>query len=328
MSNTRNIIRNATRNISEPLNIITAPTHEAYETNLTKTNHNFYTIQHPSFKKWMTQYRPVPNNYYILPDTNLPTHVDFDLVLSQNKFGQYQILSDIARQLRIPIISIEHALPMPNWDQNTLTQLRNMYGHVNLFISEFSKNAWGFDNIPNSNVVHHCVDSELFCPTDIERQSHILSVVNDWIGRDWCCGFQSWTRITKDLPVLPIGDTKGLSKPAKDVDELVKFYQESQVFINTSTISPIPTALLEAMSCECACISTATCMIPEIIEHGVNGLISNNEEELRHYCQLCLSDKELCRKLGKAARQTIIEKFGINKFLATWNRHLFSVLRD
>ena len=114
-----------------------------------------------------------------------------------------------------------------------------------------------------------------------EREPICLSVVNDWANRDWCCGFTIWQGVTKGLPVSVLGDTPGLSKPASSFDKLVRAYQSSRIFLNTSTISPVPTSLLEAMACGCAVVSTATCMIPEIIKNGVNGFISNDEEELK-----------------------------------------------
>ena len=80
-----------------------------------------------------------------------------------------------------------------------------------------------------------------------------------------------------------VGDTPGLSEPAASTEGLVATYQNSRIFLNTSTISPVPTALMEAMSCGCAVVSTATCMIPEVIEHGVNGFITNDTQEMKQY---------------------------------------------
>ena len=119
---------------------------------------------------------------------------------------------------------------------------------------------------------------------------------------------------------MVIGDTPGLSKQSESVEDLVTEYQKSQVFLNTSTLSPIPMALLEAMSCGCGIVTTETCMIPEIVEHGVNGLMSNNEEELREYTQQLLNDAELSKKLGEEARKTIKEKLSEQKFIDNWNK--------
>ena len=61
-------------------------------------------------------------------------------------------------------------------------------------------------------------------------------------------------------------------------------------------------------------------MIPEIIVNGVNGFISNDENELREYAQQLLDDKELREKLGKAARETVVRDFSEEKFIDNWNK--------
>ena len=136
----------------------------------------------------------------------------------------------------------------------------------------------------------------------------------DFINRDYCLNYSGWQRITDGLNKTVVGNTPGLSKQSESVEELVKEYQRSQVFLNTSTLSPIPMALLEAMSCGCGIVTTATCMIPEIVEHGVNGFMSNNEEELREYTQQLLDDAELSAKLGEEARKTINESLSESSF--------------
>ena len=100
---------------------------------------------------------------------------------------------------------------------------------------------------------------------------------------------------------------------------LVREYQKSLIFLNTSTISPVPTSLLEAMACGCAVVTTATCMIPEIIEDGVNGYISNDEDQLQSSIQNLLNNPGLAKELGENARQTIIEKFNEDSFVGNWN---------
>lgn len=309
----------ATKN-DEPYNIICAPTHERYETGLAKTNNNFYAFGDKSFKTWKTQYAPVPENYTILIPGTLLTNLRYDFVLSQNKFGQFQVLSNVARQLHLPMISLEHTLPIHNWPPRMMEQLRTMRGNINVFISEYSCKQWGFDlEDKDTYVIHHAVDTELFQPREQERKLRVLSVVNDWINRDYTCGFNIWHRVSKGLPTYVLGDTPGLSKPASSIEELSREYSESAIFLNTSTVSPIPTALLEAMACGCACVTTATCMIPEIVKNGVNGFITNDEKEMRGYIELLLKDEKLRQQLGENARKTIITDFSMEKFVSNWN---------
>ena len=73
------------------------------------------------------------------------------------------------------------------------------------------------------------------------------------------------------------------------------------------------------MSCGCAIVTTSTCEIPRIIENGVNGFISNDESELSSYCKQLLSDPDLAKKMGMAARETIKEKFSQERFVNEWN---------
>lgn len=324
------LTRAATREKDEKLNILTFPTHERYETNLALTGHNFYSFRATNGQEikdsWNTNYGDPPSNYMLLDkrlgDKQIPIDVDFDLVLCQNKFGQFQIGSAIARQLSLPIIALEHTLPLPMWDEGRREAMKNMRGDINVFISSFSIPEWGFnEDDEDVRVIKHCVNSDMFKPDElgnISRENRILSVVNDWINRDWCCGFKIWERVTQQLPVYPVGETTGLSKSARP-DELVDIYSNSRIFFNTSTISPVPTSLLEAMSCGCAIVSTATCMIPEIIKHGVNGFLTNDEKEMRKYLQILLTDENLATKMGEAARETIIKDFSVERFTSEWN---------
>ena len=152
-----------------------------------------------------------------------------------------------------------------------------------------------------------------------KREPHALSVVNDWINRDYCCGFNIWKQISEEIPTKVVGDTPGLSEPAKSVDDLVNQYRSSQVFLNTSTLSPIPMSLLEAMSCGCAVVSTNNCAIPEVIKDGENGFFFDNPAEARQKISMLLSNPELARRIGQNARDTILSNFSEGVFIDKWN---------
>ena len=328
----RTILRNATRRSGEPLNILSFPTHERYQDNLAKTGHNFYLWQSEGIKPWREEYAKVPTGTVLLNPSKgeyqIPEYLDIDIVLSQNKFGQFQIANNISKKYGVPLVSIEHTLPMQEWSNEQMNSLRSMRGDIDIFISDYSRRIWGWED-GSSAILHHGVDTNLFCPPkEYKRKNTVLSVVNDWINRDWCCGYKLWENITgfpeSDLNLRVIGDTPGLSEPAPSTWELIEEYKRSRVFLNTSLISPVPTALLEAMSCGCAVVSTATCMIPEIIENGKNGYISNDPLELRGYIDMLSSEEDLAKEIGENARQTILEKFGIDSFLEKWNNIFYS----
>lgn len=317
MSNqTRSIISKATSK-KHRYNILTFDTHERYQSQLAKTGHNFYSFRYDNCKVWDESYARRPENYYTLPNNTIYGWLDFDFILSQSKFGQFQASQNINQQLHLPVVSLEHTLPIPSWPEQQTEAFRQMRGDINVYISEYSAGEWG-ENVDNK-IVHHSVDTNVFKPKEHSRNRSVLSVVNDFANRDYCCNYSGWQRITKDLPVRLVGNSPGLSEPAKDIDDLVQEYRKAGVFLNTSTVSPVPTSLLEAMSCGCAVVSTATCMIPEIIENGVNGFISNDEKELREYTEKLLADPDLAGRMGAAARNTILEKFSEESFINNWN---------
>ena len=303
----------------EKYNILTFAAHERYQSQLAKTGHNFYLFQSDGVKNWNNDYAPLPDNHYILPRETLYKGLSFDMILSHSKFGQFQMSELINKNLGLPIISLEHTVPTPNLKQEWLDEIKNMTGDIDVFISEYSKGVWEL-NTDEYEIVHHSVDTEIFKPRSIEKKPYVLSVVNDFINRDYCCNYSGWVRITEGLDARIVGDNGEIGSPADSVDDLVNEYNSAQVFLNTSTFSPIPSVVLEAMACGSAVVSTATCMIPEIIEHGVNGMISNDESELRSYIEQLLSDKDLREKIGKAARETILNKFTEESFLNNWNK--------
>ena len=310
------LISIANKTKPQKYNILTFPTHERYETELCKTGHDFYSLNVKNMKKWNSEQTPIPTNYHILPEDQLCDYLNYDFILVQSKFGQFQMAQNINQNLSIPIVCLEHTLPTPQTiSKAQLEQMRSMRGDVNVFISDFSKKAWGLDGI----IVHHGVDTELFAPKDKVKNPTVLTVANDFINRDYCLNYSGWKRVTSGLEVRVVGDTKGLSQPAKSVEELVDEYNSCSVYFNSSTLSPIPTSLLEAMSCGCAVVSTATCMIPEIIKNGYNGYISNDEKELQSYLKNIINDPDLRKNLGDNARKTILEMFSEDKFINSWN---------
>lgn len=326
----RNIVRSARP--QKKLNILTFPTHERYEQNLARTGHNFYSL---SFgKKWDTDYAKIPDNYYMIDA--IPDYIDFDLILAHTDCERlataYQHLSGSRigspNKTYIPILRHNHVLPDVRYDIQQQKQASvNPIVDVYSFISDYSRGEWGFSQ-NNSVVIEHGVDTDFWTDGNEERDNVCLSVVNDWPNRDWCCGFNLWRQTSNGLPVRVYGKSPGFSVVADSTEHLRTIYQKSKIFYNTSLHSPVPSVLLEAMACGCAIVSTANCMIPEIIQHGQNGLISNNPEELRKYLEMLLHNDTVASKLGEEARKTIVEKYNLDNFVSNWNNLFNSIINQ
>jgi hypothetical protein len=303
-----------------PLNILCFQTHHGYQSGLAATGENFYLVPIPGAGRWNEAYRPFPPNYRQLEQApsrkSGPDGVRFDLVLSQSKSVQFEPALQLSQQLRIPLISLELTSPRPEWGEEALRHYKAMRGDINVFLFESSRSAWGWAE-HEALVVHHGIDAQLFSPGDAPRAAVALSVVNEWEKRDWCCGYQLWREAAAGLPVRVVGNNPGLSQPAGLVD-LVQAYRSSRIFLNTSLVSLLPLALLEAMAAGCAVVSTATCAIPEVIEHGSNGLLADDAAGLRRHVQTLLGDPDLAERLGQAARRTVLERFRREAFIQRW----------
>lgn len=321
------ILNGINRPKSANLNILTIPTHERYEENLSRTGHNFFALSGdgPSgpLKSWCSDYAKIPDNYTILPPNRLPSDITFDLVLSQYRFLHWSLLAQIANQFQIPIVAIEHILLNPQSAPQMSAQALQLRAKKNVFISNFNTRVWGYlPSDPDVEIIHHGVNTDQFKNLNLDRTVPVLSVVNEIRERGWAVGADIFMAIAQTLEgqVKLVGKNEGMSLPITNLDDLTREYNSAKVFLNTSTFSPIPTVLLEAMACECPIVTTGTTIIPDVIQHGYNGLIYTSIEEAISHIRLLHNDPELARKLGQNARKTILEKFNMNQFVNKWNR--------
>jgi len=147
-------------------------------------------------------------------------------------------------------------------------------------------------------------------------------------------------KIAPNAKLLIIGDTTGVSYGSqcptgewKDafLSEISGKYDSSKVvfcgkiayekFLNILQISKVHVyltypfvlswSLLEAMSCECAIIGSKTPPVQEVIEHGHNGLLVDffDPIQLADTINALLGDRSLAKKLGKEARNTILNNY-------------------
>lgn len=65
------------------------------------------------------------------------------------------------------------------------------------------------------------------------------------------------------------------------------------------------------MACGVAAVMSNIGVNPEIIQHGVNGYLANNQQEWFDYLSLLIEDPELRARLGAAGRKTVVDKYSV-----------------
>lgn len=332
------ILNRSIRQNTDILNIIDFVAHERFQPNLARTGHNFHCIPCKDARTWRTEFAPIPDNYNIINNDETFNQqgmsINYDLVLCHNHGVHFERANQLQKTLDIPLINIMHVLPHPGVPNEYFRQTNLIFDicDYNIFISEFNMAAWHAEPSNKNFVIHHGINTKFFKSLDIERNNHILTMANDYIGRDWALGFSLYKQVVIDnnLPAMPIGDTQGLSLPTKNLYEVLQHFQNSSIFLNTSIHSPIPMAVLEAMACECAIVSTNTCMLPDIIEHGVDGFLVSpkNPDKMKDYLLMLLNDKELTKKMGRAARKKVQQMFNLDTFVDKYNKVFYDATID
>lgn len=96
-----------------------------------------------------------------------------------------------------------------------------------------------------------------------------------------------------------------------DLAEVRACLHATDIFLLPSLWENMPYSCLEAMAAGRAIVASRQGGVPELIQHGVNGLLANAEDPASFIAQLkiVLGDDALRRSLGHAARRTVEEKF-------------------
>lgn len=301
----------------EKYNIVTFSTHEAYQETMARTGHNFYLLQVNGSKSWNENFRKLPSNCKILTDPNQIPY-DTDILLSQERYSQIQIMTRIANITRIPLIHIDHIEPVKDTNFNKLLQYK---ADRHVFITEHNKNSWGI----NGQVINHGIDTDIFTGWKPNKSKKVVYTVNYLKDRDFFCGWKEWKYIKEkiaktdpDIELLLIGDNPGISKPISNKNELASKLTSCACYLNTSKFSPVPMSLLEAMSCGMPIVSTKHQEVGKLLNDS-NSRASNDPDYLADMIVTICNNNEAFCKIGNEARNLILKDFSINSFIKNWN---------
>lgn len=104
-------------------------------------------------------------------------------------------------------------------------------------------------------------------------------------------------------------------------EDFVTVLQASTVHVYLSSPFILSRSMLEAMSCGCALVASATQPVQEVVLDGVNGLLADffSPQKLAEKIVETLSDPSLRNALSHRARETIMDRYDLRQMLP---RHL------
>jgi glycosyltransferase involved in cell wall biosynthesis len=99
-------------------------------------------------------------------------------------------------------------------------------------------------------------------------------------------------------------------------NDLERQLQEAALFVYLTYSEGLGSAALLAMSAGVPVIASKVGGLPEVIQHGENGfLVENDAQQIADAIHRVLADGKLARRLGDAARQTVMEKFTVDRMV-------------
>ena len=208
--------------------------------------------------------------------------------------------------------------------------------HGHLHISEYSRRISGHERLPSARVISGGVDAVKFSPDPGARREGMVLFVGRLLPHKGLDDLID--ALPADMPAEIIGEAHdagyreslGQRAAGKRIlfrsgvpdDQLVEAYRRAACVVLPSvyrTRQGLETAvpellgqtLLEGMACETPGICTDVASLPEVIEHGVTGLIvpPGNPAALRDALQRVRAQPTEARAMGRRARQRVLDHF-------------------
>jgi glycosyltransferase involved in cell wall biosynthesis len=199
--------------------------------------------------------------------------------------------------------------------------------------------GWRIHTIPNG------VDPAQFAPG--ERNSNLTTILI--VNRDFSDSRKGYPMVKEALSMIDPNGVRlvlaGQGSAVAAVELSLRFdcrdagyvrdrlalaalYAEADIFLFASEAENFPCVILEAMASECCVVATPTGGVVEQIENGRSGILASaiSGNALRDALRVAVADAALRVRLGKSARERVIDNFSeermVSRYLALYEEVL------
>jgi alpha-maltose-1-phosphate synthase len=232
------------------------------------------------------------------------------------------------------------------WDLSSYVSTDRLF-HEHLHISEYSRKVYGHDGWARARVILGGVDADKFSPDGRERTIDCLfvgrllphkgvDVLLDAVPAEMrlvLAGPAPDRGYLDDLKTRAAGKNVRFVHDAPD-DVIVDLYRSARAVALPSVyrdcyggITRVPEllgqTLLEGMACGAAAVCTDVASLPEVVEHGVTGLVvpPNDAPALRDALLRLAAGPAEAQRMGASGRARVLARF-------TWQRTVRECLRS
>lgn len=209
------------------------------------------------------------------------------------------------------------------WGDWLLHQKKKIYDKSNYKVicpsySLFRKKLKSIED-KSGYVIHHGINTDKFKPERIFNLLFIAEKKSKAYKLDEILNYLD--NITKHRMILTAvgeGEIKGkykniliINRGFCDEDELLFYYQNSDLLIYPSQADNFPLVVLESIACGLPVVAFDVGGIPEIIDRCEAGVLCDTSEKFASFVEVMLDSPTLLKSFGEAGRKRAIEHFNI-----------------
>jgi len=228
----------------------------------------------------------------------------------------------------LPAIYVEHNAP-----QGRIADMRHpVAGRDDLLlvhVTHFNALFWDAGGTPSRVIEHGIVDPGERYTGEVARAA---VVINEARRRGRVTGTDLLARFARHAPLDLFGiDAEHSGTPARSAGDVPHARLHDEMARRRAYLHPIRwtslgLSLLEAMHLGMPVVALGTTEVREAVPPEA-GAVSTDVDALARALGRLVSDPEEARERGRIARAAALERYGLDRFLADWDRALASVVR-
>jgi glycosyltransferase involved in cell wall biosynthesis len=221
----------------------------------------------------------------------------------------------------VPAVYVEHNAP-----QGRISDMRHVAADrpdlTVVHVTHFNDLFWNCGATPTRVIEHGVVDPGRRYTGELPRS---VVVINDAVRRGRVTGTDLLARFRRVVPVDLFGMRSG-PLGGRDVSQAVLHREMARrrVYIHPVRWTSLGLSLIEAMHLGMPVVALATTEVYEAVPPEA-GVVSNRLGVLEAAMRRLTADVDEARARGAAARAAAVERFGLGRFLADWDRLLEEV---
>lgn len=256
-----------------------------------------------------------PGAREVTPDRLRDEHVD--IAVLQRPCERDLLRAWLGRE--VPVVYVEHNTPPDVRARHPMAGAGLPLVHVTHFNDLF----WDNDGAATTVIEHGIPDPGHRYTGELPRAA---AVINEPVRRTRVAG-------TDLLPVFAPVDvfgiaTENLENGQGDLphDRMLTELSRRRVYVHPYRWTSLGLSLLEAMTLGMPVVAVAATEAVEAVPPEA-GVLSTDPARLAEAARDFAEDPELARQAGKAARAAALDRYGLDRFLADWDRLLREVVR-